>query len=226
MEEPMAVDDSSPEDTQSSNIDGEQVFLSGRAPTTLSPEQVSVVEYIESTFRIILSEIQKRPFGHPHITLRRITALDAHEDIDSLTTSFDIRHRTVTYGFPGKTKEEAWRFTCLARILSEIHGAILSGTVLTKREIYYRDPDLYKRQQTVDAYIDDIAYTCSVFRACLNVTAAAKGLYATQISGEKSTVNLISSPEDWHKVPEIEGLKFILVVEKEVRVCMHHKVDT
>ena len=183
----------------------------------LSPEQVSVVEYIESTFSTILSEIQKQPFGHPQITLRRIMALDAHEDIDSLITSFEIKHRTVTYGFPGKTKDEAWRFTCLARILSEIHAAVLSGTVLTKREIYYRDPDLYKKQQTVDAYIDDIAYTCGVFRACLNVTAAAKGLYATREAEQKPTINLISSPEEWSKLAGIERLEFILVVEKEVR---------
>ena len=205
-EEPMASNDRD-RPQSSSNI---------KPPANLSPEQVSVVEYIEGTFSTILSEIQKEPFGHPCFTLRRITALDAHEDIDSLTTSFEIKHRTVTYYFPGKTKDEAWRFTCLARILSEIHGAILSGTVLTKREIYYRDPDLYKKQQTVDAYIDDIAYTCGGFRACLNVTAAAKGLFATQEPGDKSTVQLVSSPEDWSKVSGIENLEFILVIEKEV----------
>jgi hypothetical protein len=39
------------------------------------------------------------------------------------------------------------------------------------RDIYYRDPELFKRQTTVDRYIDDIAYTCGVARADLNVVS-------------------------------------------------------
>ena len=39
------------------------------------------------------------------------------------------------------------------------------------RDLYYRDPLLYKQQATVDRYVDDIAYTCRATRKDLNVVS-------------------------------------------------------
>ncbi|KAJ4377454.1 endodeoxyribonuclease [Neocucurbitaria cava] len=49
---------------------------------------------------------------------------------------------------------------------------------MTKRDIYYRHPDLFIKQAVVDRYVDDLACTFGITRAQLNVTAAAKGLVA------------------------------------------------
>jgi DNA topoisomerase VI subunit A len=40
------------------------------------------------------------------------------------------------------------------------------------RDIYYRDPLLYKQQATVDRYVDDIAYSCRATRKDLNVVSS------------------------------------------------------
>lgn len=54
--------------------------------------------------------------------------------------------------------------------------SISISVVFLPREIYYRDPDLFQSQGTVDAIIDDIACSFSVSRSDLNVEAGAKGL--------------------------------------------------
>lgn len=45
-------------------------------------------------------------------------------------------------------------------------------TAYTVRDIYYRDPELFKSQKVVDRYVDMVAYTCGVTRFDLNVVSA------------------------------------------------------
>ncbi|KAL8932440.1 MAG: hypothetical protein Q9216_006835 [Gyalolechia sp. 2 TL-2023] len=95
--------------------------------------------------------------------------------------------------FPGNTPQEAWRFstagltetvcrrtssmlTCspavVLRILELIHEALVEDVVVSKRNIYYKDPELFKSQTIVDRYVDILAYTFGIQRTALNV---AKG---------------------------------------------------
>ena len=68
-------------------------------------------------------------------------------------------------------------FTQMLFILSIIHEAAVNGKHLTKREIYYQDPELFdKDQKTSDDIIEDIAVTLGVTRPCLRVVATAKGV--------------------------------------------------
>lgn len=69
-----------------------------------------VLNYIKSTFDHIFAEIEKRPYGHPGISLQRITSLDASIDDYTRELKWEVRTRQVTYGWPGTTQEEAWRF--------------------------------------------------------------------------------------------------------------------
>lgn len=41
----------------------------------------------------------------------------------------------------------------------------------TLRNIYYKDPDLFKTQHVVDKYVDILAYTFGIQRAALNVVS-------------------------------------------------------
>ena len=57
-------------------------------------------------------------------------------------------------------------------------GTLQSGSTLTQtladtlfRNIYYKDPTLFKSQTTVDHYVDIIAYTFDVSRLALNVVS-------------------------------------------------------
>lgn len=54
----------------------------------------------------------------------------------------------------------------------------MSGTILTKRHIFYQHQDLFERQTQVDDLVDDIAFTLGIGRADLNIVAASKGVLA------------------------------------------------
>jgi len=69
-----------------------------------------VLDYIESTFHSILHEIQIRPCGKPTIVLKRITALKPVYDDHVACLNWHVEDREVSYGWPGKNKDEAWRF--------------------------------------------------------------------------------------------------------------------
>ncbi|CAG8961776.1 hypothetical protein HYFRA_00006319 [Hymenoscyphus fraxineus] len=127
--------------------------------------------------------------------------------------------------FPNKSPREARRFTILLRILELSHEALVTGIVTTKRDIYYRDPELFVKQAVVDRYVDDIAYTFGVERDALNVVAAAKGLIAgsfTVTRKDGSTIDfsvenegtLVPNSKDLQNV-QFQEVEWILVIEKE-----------
>ena len=107
--------------------------------------QIRVTDYIESTFKQILENIQIRPCGHPSIVLKRIADAKTRGPDDC----WEVVDREMRISFPGKTKEEAWRFSqfwswsqgraanfhpaCVSKILSEIYSAINAGEIVTKR---------------------------------------------------------------------------------------------
>ena len=84
----------------------------------------------------------------------------------------------------------------LVRILELIHEALYDDLIISKRyrfnisnqdqtgienllklhrrNIYYKDPALFKRQSTVDKYVDIIAYTFGVSRFALNVVSGQR----------------------------------------------------
>ena len=70
-----------------------------------------VLDYIERTTGSIEDELRLRPPGKPSITLTRITGLK----LDSDGHGWIAQEHEVTYSFPGKTKEEAWRFGKMLR---------------------------------------------------------------------------------------------------------------
>ncbi|PPJ51901.1 hypothetical protein CBER1_08792 [Cercospora berteroae] len=125
--------------------------------------------------------------------------------------------------FPGKTADEAWRF--FLRILELMHEALRNDVVISKRDIYYRDPALFGSQTQVDRYVDDIAFTFGITRATLNVSAAAKGLVAgaMTIRRKDDSTTSASSDQEGILVPTLKDIlsidmshvKWILVIEKE-----------
>ncbi|KAF2448629.1 DNA topoisomerase IV, alpha subunit [Karstenula rhodostoma CBS 690.94] len=133
--------------------------------------------------------------------------------------------RNIEISYPGNNAQDARRFTVVVRILELIHGCLIDDVVMTKRDMYYRHPDLFGKQPVVDRYVDDIACTLGVPRSLLNVTAAAKGLVAGSFvlnRGDGTSVRGLSEPEGI-LVPTIQAsdaldmsaVHWILVIEKE-----------
>ncbi|KIW29464.1 uncharacterized protein PV07_05278 [Cladophialophora immunda] len=177
-----------------------------------------VLDYIEATFNAIIQEIRE-PSGHgkPVIALNRIVAVrPSFDEGEPSRLNWHVKSRKVKYHFPGQSTAEAWRFACVGRILREILVAIKQGITITKRDIYYHDVALFKKQETVDRYIDDIAHTCQVTRRDLNVVASPKGLVAGLCdpgTGEHAPV--IQTICANTAFTAIGHVNWILIIEKE-----------
>ncbi|KAM3417319.1 hypothetical protein BST61_g5571 [Cercospora zeina] len=196
-----------------------------RPPQRLLPRaypNAAVIDKIEAVFEEIADAMlhDKLEMG---ITLRTRprTSLTAN----SQTGSSERGAPTRRLCFPGKTADEAWRFSMVLRILELMHEALRNDVVISKRDIYYRDPALFGSQTQVDRYVDDIAFTFGITRATLNVSAAAKGLVAGAIAIHRqdgSTTSACSNQEGI-LVPTLKDIlsidmscvKWILVIEKE-----------
>ncbi|KAL7332524.1 hypothetical protein PS15p_204550 [Mucor circinelloides] len=61
-------------------------------------------------------------------------------------------------------------------VLQMIYEAIAYKIMLTKRDMYYRNVELFGKQSVVDIIVDDISRHYNVPRSSLNVSAASKGL--------------------------------------------------
>ncbi|KAK4211472.1 Spo11/DNA topoisomerase VI subunit A [Rhypophila decipiens] len=128
--------------------------------------------------------------------------------------------------FPSRSDQELKKFEALFRLLELIHEALLSGNILTKRNIYYQNLDLFTSQVMVDEMIDNLAYTLGVGRDDLNIVAAAKGLLAgpielktrdnviIQCSGANDSGILLPSINSVAAV-NFQSVKWLLVIEKE-----------
>ncbi|KAG5513733.1 hypothetical protein PMAC_000771 [Pneumocystis sp. 'macacae'] len=139
------------------------------------------------------------------------------------------------FRFPDRTKKGSWKFTVLVRVLDLIHEALVSNTPVTKRNIFYRDVNLFKEQKIVDNLIEDIAFTFKVRRSALNVLATARGLVCGYIKIKRKNFDEINCLQDSEVLipseTEIEDLEieadWILVVEKEstfktLTICKLH----
>ncbi|KAI1414443.1 DNA topoisomerase IV, alpha subunit [Hypoxylon sp. FL1857] len=127
--------------------------------------------------------------------------------------------------FPANTHAEVKRFTCVLQILHMCHEALISGHVITKRSIYYQNPDLFGSQQYVDSLVDDIAFTFGVGRDVLSIVAAYKGLIAGGLAIELKNGTTLDCSSDGNGalIPHTEvisrvdigEIKWIMIIEKE-----------
>ncbi|KAF9877056.1 meiosis-specific topoisomerase spo11 [Colletotrichum karsti] len=76
--------------------------------------------------------------------------------------------------FPGRNENESTKFsiqipTRVLKIIQLSRSALVSGNPVTKRNLYYQCPDLFKTQAIVDGLVDDIAYSLGLGRDGLNI---------------------------------------------------------
>ncbi|KAH6914489.1 Spo11/DNA topoisomerase VI subunit A [Coprinopsis sp. MPI-PUGE-AT-0042] len=114
----------------------------------------------------------------------------------------------------------------LTVLLNRIHEALISGISTTKRDIYYKDVELWRTQKAVDTLVDDLAATWNLRRADLNIRASSKGLVSgsgltiyllsgEEIHGNDSEAIKIPLGEDTETFGVDEDIKWVLIVEKE-----------
>ncbi|KAM0717806.1 hypothetical protein Q7P37_006138 [Cladosporium fusiforme] len=190
--------------------------------TANTPSRIDVIAKIESIFES-MTDVLLNERGHLSIALvAKTTAKPKVASSDSITA----QPESIQYiRFPGRSEREAWRFTVVTRILELIHEALRQEVVISKRDIYYRDPALFSQQSHVDRYVDIIANTFHVPRSALHVTAAAKGLITGCARFCRRDGSIIDASQEKHGllVPDMKDIlsidltsaKWILVIEKE-----------
>ena len=70
----------------------------------------------------------------------------------------------------------------MTRVLELVRQLCKKGIHVTKRDLFYTDVKLFKKQEESDAVLDDAACTIGCPRSCLNVVAADKGLVVGRVS--------------------------------------------
>ncbi|ORY21898.1 Spo11/DNA topoisomerase VI subunit A [Naematelia encephala] len=162
----------------------------------------------------------------------------ATEDEGIVGVSMRLRNRTTgddqLTSFPddpsiflSSNKEPALhRMACILRIASLLYEAILTNSVTTKRDIYYKDVGLFKTQVVVDKLVDNMVASAELKRQDFNVCATSKGLVASSVlrvwmkSGEElsfssTNASLIPPVERIDRIGSEQKLSWVLIVEKD-----------
>ncbi|MEE8167319.1 MAG: DNA topoisomerase IV subunit A [Candidatus Hydrothermarchaeales archaeon] len=117
-------------------------------------------------------------------------------------------------------------FTQMLFVMSVLKEVAEKDKHLTKREVYYQDPELFNGDQNAsDNIIEDIAVSMRVTRPCIRVVATAKGVCVGDLTLREGddTFNCNSLGRGgWSISPFIDeveiidcGAEYILVVEKD-----------
>ncbi|KAM4066577.1 type IIB DNA topoisomerase domain-containing protein [Hirsutella rhossiliensis] len=139
------------------------------------------------------------------------------------TQDGDSRRQRVC--FPGRTLFEGQKFARVLLVIQLSHDALVSGSILTKRQIFYQHQELFDKQRVVDELVDDLALTLGVHRHDLNIVASPKGLVSGPLTirnhdGSAITASLGDTGTPIPVLRSIAGIecaavKWILVVEKD-----------
>ncbi|OAD71101.1 hypothetical protein PHYBLDRAFT_147611 [Phycomyces blakesleeanus NRRL 1555(-)] len=159
------------------------------------------------------------------------------------TATMSSSSQLGSLGMPGSCNRRVGLFTeaqaksvaRYLRLLEIIYAAIASDTVITKRDIFYRDVTLFGGQNYIDRMVDNICYYFNTPRSSLHIasTASSKGLVCGPITitlknGKRINCKYSKKSNSGHEdhqgclVPSFSQItkielnaKFVIVVEKE-----------
>ncbi|XP_055847854.1 meiotic recombination protein W68 [Episyrphus balteatus] len=133
----------------------------------------------------------------------------------------NLIHRNVNLS---NTKSRP-HFAMIMYVLSEVYHLLVTGLTCTERELYYKDPDLFKNQAAINFAVKDV---CSILNASpweLGIRQSSKGLIAGAINihmSDNSVINCYFNdrpnliPNDIQAITFLETTaKFVLIVEKD-----------
>ncbi|KAI8933214.1 hypothetical protein NX059_009849 [Plenodomus lindquistii] len=234
---PSLTEDIIADTPYSSNDDADDDRLHAQTANAISGPEQSLLRdrlYVITRIEAVLEQLLESLVGDGRLMTITLKSRSAHSRRhvkiqEGKTALPEPKVRNIS--FPGASAQEAWNFSSvLLRILEIVYSCLLENTIMTKRDIYYRHPDLFRKQTVVDRYVDDLACTFGVTRSQLNVTAAAKGLVAGNFTILRAPGHRV------HAINELEGMlvptvgegdtltlnsvRWILVIEKESVVCL------
>ncbi|CAO1626752.1 unnamed protein product [Jaminaea pallidilutea] len=199
---------------------------------------------------LLPGELPLPPSNQEALCQRKEEALlPQHEEVTVVAENGNVS-RTISIDFagasckfPSRAPKNTRRLAQLFRLLEEISFALSTGQQVTKRDLYYKAPQLFRRQVVVDHLLDKVVRGMGVSRSATGIVASVKGLFAVgrgcnmtfrkllrEQYGEGSDHPLSGAEEvccaiEAHSVtlvPSIDHLlhidtiaKWVLIVEKE-----------
>src|SRR3990172_3575462 len=179
-----------------------------------------LVKIVNTFATDIYSEIHKRKNPSFDVPTRSSSNIiyDEKKDVIYMGKNHSLRsfHNTGTVA----------AFAQTLMVLGVLEEAAERDKHLTKREVYYQDPELFnKDQKASDGIIEDLAVTIGVTRPCLRVVASAKGTCIGDLTlkegGDVFNCNHLGRG-GWSISPFIDDVEikdckaeYILVVEKD-----------
>ncbi|KAL7953006.1 DNA topoisomerase IV, alpha subunit [Trichoderma compactum] len=179
-------------------------------PVTMTTSAGTVVSHIESILEAMLDCLaQGQEFS-----------------IDFVSSRSGSGNSPQTVRFPGRSAVEATKFARILLILQLAHDALVSGTVLTKRHIFYQHQGLFVRQRTVDELVDNLASALNVQRDDLNIVASSKGVFSGPLSIRLRDNTVVGPPTGDVGIAlpaagsiaaiSCETIRWILIIEKDL----------
>ncbi|GAA5988814.1 hypothetical protein JCM5350_000382 [Sporobolomyces pararoseus] len=193
-----------------------QHSASGRGRNIIDPEQEN-----SSTLQpeVLLSIELSRRGGRPQ----------AEIDYGQGSTAVGPPTKKQRIVFPrklGKGKEARLggrELACFLRVVELVLDGLVADVVSTKRDLYYRDVSLFRKQQTVDSLVEDLAATLGVRRSDLNIVASSKGIFSGDLTLLMRDGARKSGSVEGTLIPpallidrvKANALSWVLVVEKD-----------
>ncbi|WFD38993.1 endodeoxyribonuclease [Malassezia japonica] len=126
-----------------------------------------------------------------------------------------MRGASVQWPFPARHADRVQHWAQFLRVLSYMHTAVRSDAILSKREIYYRDPSLFGSQRTVDSMIARACMTLNLSRAALSVCATPRSVVWGPIGfGGQAQLAEQTIPDPAHVSSLVSSAEWIVIVEK------------
>ncbi|KAG8882980.1 endodeoxyribonuclease [Tulasnella sp. 331] len=127
---------------------------------------------------------------------------------------------------PKRRKNNTRKMAALLRVVGLSHEALVNDIPTTKRDMFYKDLPIFRKQSVVDKLVDDLAATFELTRSDLNVRASSKGLFAGssltiglrrggEIKGLDYEGSLIPCDAEIAALALREHVSWVLVIEKE-----------
>jgi len=189
------------------------------------PENISVVAHIENIITSLTTTLTQTPSASSlsiplHSRRQQTTYFSPHTSSILPLPHTHPSHFTNTT-FPRNPRQ----FTCILTLLSILHAHHSSSTLLppllTKRQIYYHNPTLFRSQRNIDYLLDSLAATFRLTRRDLGICAAGKGLVYGEVYidgayfGGEGGGGLIPPSFSPESVRLAAGVRSLLLVEKE-----------
>ncbi|CAO1635939.1 unnamed protein product [Sympodiomycopsis kandeliae] len=145
--------------------------------------------------------------------------------------------------FPKKSIASLTKQVQFFRVMEEMSKSLSQETMISKRDLYYSSPALFKYQQSVvDRIIDEISDIFGLRRSTLGVIATSKGLIVgdavlrlgsrNDSQGEEGQIMSVSHTRET-LIPDVDIIedvssqaKWILIVEKDAvfKTLVNHKL--